>query len=131
MKQQIIQIIESHRPPMIHPTNRSGGEYAVACEVDRILDEVISDVEKLEEKGDLTEGIFKVYNNNYYFIDKNKRIYKVNGEGKYVLEYQLIDMPDMSDTFIPCDLDFKCPECNNTLVRNRSRGTLYCGICKK
>lgn len=91
MKQQIIQIIESHRPPMIHPTNRSGGEYAVACEVDRILDEVIKDVEKLlEEKGEIT------------FVENT----------------------------IPLD-KFKCEDCGHTLVRNRSRGTLYCGICKK
>ena len=96
MKQQIIQIIESHRPPMVHPTNRSGGEYAVACEVDRILDEVIKDVEKLEE-----------YNGGQLYKDEN---------GEYAL---------------PIEDMFKCKDCGHTLVRNRSRGTLYCGICKK
>lgn len=60
MKQQIIKIIESHRPPMIHPTNRSGGEYLVACEVDRILDEVIRDVENIKpNEQTLPEYMFK------------------------------------------------------------------------
>lgn len=81
MKQQIIQIIESHRPPMIHPTNRSGGEYAVAVEVNDKIDKMIEEIRQLSDS----------------------------------------ETRDM----------FKCKDCGHTLVRNRSRGTLYCGICKK
>lgn len=135
MKQQIIKIIESHRPPMIHPTNRSGGEYAVACEVNRILDDVIRDVEYIEKEqkeilvrslilGTFTGmslGIFSgVVQRDFVSVIIMSVILLINC-------YFFITKCMSSKTRDK----FKCKDCGHTLVRNRSRGTLYCGICKK
>lgn len=116
MKQQIIEILNKHRPPMIHPTNRSGGDYAVACEVDRILNDVIKDVEKLENIE---------YKKEIAFLEKN-----FERATDDELDKPTFGKVTITPFNLPNTDKFKCKDCSHTLVRTRGQG-MYCGICKK
>lgn len=131
MKQQIIEILNKHRPPMIHPTNRSGGDYAVACEVDRILDEVIKEIENMgtgknpiviSGNGGVTE---EEYKKEIAFLEKN-----FERATDDELDKPTFGKVTITPFNLPNTDKFKCKDCSHTLVRTRGQG-MYCGICKK
>lgn len=130
MKQQIIKIIESHRPPMVHPTNRSGGEYLVACEVDRILDEVIKDVENVaKERKELKEAIVFLILIPIQVIISYLGVF-LNSLFLVIIPYILMALWFLNKNISNKTSDkFKCKDCGHTLVRTRGQG-MYCGICK-